>query len=79
MIPFLPIHPSPMPCPLVQFPVAHPSWDVHSFGVLFFEMLVSTHLFPCNARNDNIVKMKFDCRTSAIATPSVEEWVTSSS
>ena len=39
---------------LQEFPEAHPSWDIHSYGVILFELLTSTPLFPRNAMNDNI-------------------------
>ena len=39
---------------LRDFPVAHPSWDIHSYGVILFELLTSTPLFPRNAMDDNI-------------------------
>lgn len=43
---------------LQQLPVAHPSWDMFSLGVLVFELVTSTPLFPRNARNDNIEKLE---------------------
>ena len=39
---------------LQKFPLAHPSWDIHSYGVILFELLTSTQLFPRNAMNDDI-------------------------
>ena len=41
-----------------EFPKAHTSWDIHSYGVILFELLTSTPLFPRNAMNDNIEDME---------------------
>ena len=40
------------------FPLAHPSWDIHSYGVVLFELLTSTPLFPRNTLNDNIEEIE---------------------
>ena len=44
---------------LQSFPVAHPSWDVFSFGAMLFELLTSTPLLPRNSRTDNIEALEF--------------------